>query len=37
MKVTYYWYKQNPGPDWRKKKVVEFGPSCSLEDEMRAS
>ena len=37
MKVSYSWYKQNPGPDWRKKHVVEYGPSCGLGDEMRAS
>jgi hypothetical protein len=35
--VTYYWYKRNIGPDIRKKHVVEYGPSCGLGDEMRAS
>jgi hypothetical protein len=37
MKVSYSWYKRNIGPDIRKKHVVEYGPSCGLGDEMRAS
>lgn len=31
MKVSFSWYKQIPGPDWRKKHVVEYGPQCVLE------
>ncbi len=37
MKVSYSWYKQNLGPDIRKKHVVEYGPSCSLADPISVS
>lgn len=37
MKVSYSWYKQNFGPDIRKKHVVEYGPSCSPGEPMSVS